>query len=195
MVVRRMNTTLFRFSVSLILGIGVAVAIAWFPVLVKPSGYMRIDITDPAWFVAPPPGTPPIPSKAFVERGALLEITNLLAVDGKDRLIEAQFIARSGWPCLCLGSGLSMSRTPPSLRPMPGLWSGVPLYGSVVLPTRPIAFGLFVNSAIYASLVWALQRGAVRVKSHWRVNRLRCPCCGYPTQSVGSNCPECGRTA
>lgn len=65
------------------------------------------------------------------------------------------------------------------------------------LPFRPMWPGFFVDTALYASLIWIVIFGPTkalgRARRRWRIAQKRCPDCGYALfDALSAGCPECG---
>lgn len=61
------------------------------------------------------------------------------------------------------------------------------------LPLRPVPFGFFGNTLLYACTVWLAVRGAGQVRRLIRRSRRCCVNCGYDLRGTPSNvCSECG---
>jgi hypothetical protein len=67
---------------------------------------------------------------------------------------------------------------------------------SRTLPLRPIWPGFIINTIIYSALLWLLfvgPRVPGKIRQFIRVQRGRCPACGYIiAPGVGNKCSECG---
>ncbi len=63
----------------------------------------------------------------------------------------------------------------------------------IVLPLRPLAFGFLTNTVCYAVLTWPISRLPGVLSRRRRQRRGRCPTCGYDLRgNLEHGCPECG---
>jgi hypothetical protein len=119
----------------------------------------------------------------------------------------AEYVAYGfGWPCLALRSsalidcGRNGSPIVESsgLRLPPNLGTRFPslvLYGTVLLPIRPMWLGFILDAALF-SLGWsALVIGLPRIRRIRRGRQGRCVTCGYDVRGGLGPCPECGAQA
>ncbi|MHC4129117.1 MAG: hypothetical protein ACYSWT_01300 [Planctomycetota bacterium] len=124
---------------------------------------------------------------------------------------------RAGWPARCLG-GLHWHNPPDAGRVQSGFWGPpVPervgseqwlyvdacaLPGRVgpfrfgpqrTLPLRPLWWGLILDVAAWAALLWLVTLGPFELRRIARQARGRCLHCGYDLRGDGrGGCPECG---
>lgn len=61
------------------------------------------------------------------------------------------------------------------------------------IPTQPLWLGLFVNSVVWAAVLWLLWMAARLYRARSRVRRGRCPRCNYPIRTETAECSECGQ--
>lgn len=81
---------------------------------------------------------------------------------------------------------------PSRLRP----WQHNPSRYNSILPLRPLAAGLAINTLAWGGALWLLLSGARLTRRAWRRRRGMCPTCGYPKPNDPApgpvTCPECG---
>jgi hypothetical protein len=64
---------------------------------------------------------------------------------------------------------------------------------NVVVPYWPIWPGFAINTIFYAAILWLLWIAPGKVRRFIRIQRHRCPACGYEiAEGVGPRCSECG---
>ncbi len=72
-------------------------------------------------------------------------------------------------------------------------WPPAVTIGGKGYPLRPVWPGTFLNTAIYAALLFALSRLPVALRRRRRRRRNQCAACGYSLVGLTSPaCPECG---
>ncbi|MGP1346866.1 MAG: hypothetical protein ACTS3F_09415 [Phycisphaerales bacterium] len=128
-----------------------------------------------------------------------------------------------GWPFLCLYSRIHEHRTdalamarapvtggiriPPRIIPLPGHANPPQFQGRFqfppnsqtitevrALPLTPIWPGLILNTLIYATALWLLTLGPLRLRRALRTRKGHCPHCAYDLNNLTTDrCPECGR--
>ncbi len=194
----RLVTTLV---LSAALGTLASVGGAWLAAVI-PHGYRRVPLPATGWVVPPFPGGSGSPSDAHLNTSAAVEIVNLLELDANRRIVQAQFVTRSGWPFLCLESGVCMSTTPPAWIAMTGSRAGIRLPRSVTarldlpaattLPTHPCVPGLLADVALFGAAAFAALRGLDHLVARRRRRVGVCTNCGYTLDATAVRCPECG---
>lgn len=97
---------------------------------------------------------------------------------------EAGDLSASAWR-----AGVAL---PSRLRP----WQHNPSRYNSILPLRPLAASLAINTLTWAAALWLLLHSAQLTRRAWRRRRGRCPTCGYPKPDDPApgpvTCPECG---
>ncbi len=111
-----------------------------------------------------------------------------------------------GWPLVALGSArvdpFSSTHSAVSTDEMEPRW-GLPLWSADVvtwdvdlvdLPLRPLFPGFYLDTALYASLWWAVLFWRP-LRRRRRIARGQCPACAYSLAGLPAGvatCPECG---
>ena len=210
-----MRRATLQLAVSLVIGAGLNVAVAWVcTIWIAPPNswedldHKAADLWDKRETRVPDP---------VVGRSA-----HASQVKGRSRLLLAangprdptplptcmstwpqEFLCvdRAGWPCLSMEavrSRFNRGGTPVVLRsalvppdwvaPANNHWSTSPL-----LPLKPVWPGFVVNWFVYTAATWLVVFSFPIARRVVRIRRHCCPSCGYP---IGTSpvCTECGHT-
>ncbi len=170
-----MTRRLLILAAFLLAGAVVNVAVAWGCALWSPAlktdtideGYMR-GPTHRAWGIGWSAITRPMPvgSSSTIEAGF-----PLACVGGEYGRWVGDYYTR-----FLIGWELS-ERWPKPLRPF---------------PSRPLWFGITVNTLFYAAILWLLIGGPFVLRRLIRLKRDLCPACAYP-RGEADVCSECGK--
>lgn len=195
-----MNKGAVRIGLFAVAGLIIALLVSWSSLLWPDEGTVTTSIEVPAWA---PSNWPTLESSAMpVERSHLPHYsTVLVASAGTDVFVMTTFngsvqqqwtAIRAGWPFRALACD-SISDGTGSDDVVRG---GIPVPAAgMILPVRPLFFGLALNAVVYSLSAWGC------VRSVWYIRRLRrrrrglCRNCGYPAADAEIRCPECGSSS
>lgn len=203
-----------RILVSVVFGVVATVGAAWGAAVFVPRWGFHPQVLEVDVFWASSSETPvssvwmggrPQGSNAAMRRAEPPDWTRLrskaAAITPSARPYNPTFLSAGyGWPCRALvadAAKFSYFRRGGQIMEVPqqGPWQPsngfeVP-WTDVVLPTRPLWSGLFIDVGVIAAIAYALLFAPRDVRRALRRRRGLCVKCAYPVG--GETCPECGK--
>ena len=201
-----MKRPLTLLVMCLLLGITASVIVAvggmlWgpFPDLCE----IQLRLTLRNWPRAVPADWPP-PTAPTIYKNAVHTLILHQAVRYADPTSDStagashyQWLYQYGWPLRAFEvESRATSTKPPellaALGPVPS-WLRPGGASLRHVPTRPIWYGLLLDSLLYAVLLWSMLAGSWATLRVSRLRRCRCPACNYDLRGdLAHACPECG---